>query len=1590
MCATLALGQADVSVRVEVEDATSVAGEQVKATLYITNEGDAFRNDLQVSLRLSQSLLFSDVLTPNAVFDRSSLLWAVDQLVTGETDSIRVLLEPQSGGVHTLTAELTSADKLDWDSVPGNDRLSEDDQDQACISVPVKVDCGQALVLRAPKNHPSYTWYRDNEVLAYAIHDTLHPSRSGEYRFELGGGTCASGNCCPVIVDRISCDYDLALVATASDIAQSSAFQTITLTVYNQGLGPVSKVSLYVTTSRFMRLMPGTSGWQLSGTRMTRDWTGMLMPGDSAQVKFDIQAISGGQDADYVMFTEISSFYEGTNLLSDVDSSPDFDPTNDKVINDAYLLDASEDEDDSDIVGLTDCPMTVVSGNRTVCIGESLTLIANANEPTAIYSWSGSDQLNCDSCANPTIIVTEDVDLTLVTTTADGCFQSQVVRVRATNCLNDILLITGVNEPDEACFSIAQGAELQFCDPASVPTGITLSDAHLGNEACVTASTDGTWGGGFNACLEVCTNGVCQPVNLRVIGKPKPDAITAIDGELICISALLQVDQTPIDVKIQGGSNDLQLIPSGNNCYAVEEPTSGFPTSEFVIIHAYEVFGETIFDTTTVTVPGKSVCDFEIFTEDSFTIEADVATNTVGAGQVICLGGNLGALLGANYTINGEPVADPTQGCEAFQVAKYSLRGLPRSWNDNGWRIVSYTAGGGVVLADVYGATMSEVAAQLRSVDPASEVTFTATQLLLEIKDYTDVPGTLVLMHLESGTRLSMQPLIVTGYESWALPIPEGLEVGDYEIAATNAEGCLDIATLNVIEGSANTFVRDTLFATIEINEPYTVCNLDGYDRPSSSWDNLNNECFVFTPNQIGFLGYQAFAKTENGITREVIYALTAGSRTCAPMMVAEIVEVSSSRCRSEYLNLGLTRPDISVTSSSGRVISASQVTGTRAGSRYEFSSLPARGLANNFEVVSWTGVNEAVGVSGNLQAIFQQLREAGLDVDILWDSNTITAGGPGISTLVLKDTGSGQQFTLNPTATALNTYGRFYGRTGNNRVSLSLATCSDQMIAAVKCQIIVWGGGMIFLNGETGTVTSMALAEIDMPDNIATWEILDAPKSLEAQRLPDSSGIYFTVTNNNFVEDKIVLLVRDTAGVNYEVLIELRPESQPCVAEIWREEGYDLVSNPYTGTAELFLPLDFDRDQTTVFVNGTRKFGGFVKRDRVINQAYVVDGLYRKVATPSGKTVEVTGSLEEAMREVLAASPELAVGKAEAGNKLGLLTLNGLEGETRLFGLLIDGTWEPIVPLEQKVVSTYAMLLEPGRYEIELQTTTVGSTCSDKLSVLVKSSSFNTVESDLSLEAGTTEEWCLPPAPAGSTVVAIENVCKDQSGEFASVAWNEKTNCLSVQANEAGTEYLCLKRTYRDGSVDSVNLTLNVRSAKRLALVSDAQEIELGQFGIINVLENDEMSGAPFEISLISEPFYGRAQVVGNRAIEYLHFGNECEKDVFTYEVCQGDVCDSTTVELKVICTELMVYTGISPNGDGINDEFTILGLSKYPEHEITIFDSQGYYLTSFKNYQNDWNGEVDEKPLQSGTYFYVIQLGDGESDSGYIQLSR
>jgi gliding motility-associated-like protein len=95
-----------------------------------------------------------------------------------------------------------------------------------------------------------------------------------------------------------------------------------------------------------------------------------------------------------------------------------------------------------------------------------------------------------------------------------------------------------------------------------------------------------------------------------------------------------------------------------------------------------------------------------------------------------------------------------------------------------------------------------------------------------------------------------------------------------------------------------------------------------------------------------------------------------------------------------------------------------------------------------------------------------------------------------------------------------------------------------------------------------------------------------------------------------------------------------------------------------------------------------------------------------------------------------------------------------------------------------------------------------------------------------------------------------------------------------------------------------------------------------------------------------------------------------------------------STTETFSANETACTVQKGISPNNDGLNDNFDLTGLAI---KELSIYNRYGTKVYSKVNYTNEWFGQTDSgKELPDGTYYYVFEKNDGENKSGWIYINR
>lgn len=88
----------------------------------------------------------------------------------------------------------------------------------------------------------------------------------------------------------------------------------------------------------------------------------------------------------------------------------------------------------------------------------------------------------------------------------------------------------------------------------------------------------------------------------------------------------------------------------------------------------------------------------------------------------------------------------------------------------------------------------------------------------------------------------------------------------------------------------------------------------------------------------------------------------------------------------------------------------------------------------------------------------------------------------------------------------------------------------------------------------------------------------------------------------------------------------------------------------------------------------------------------------------------------------------------------------------------------------------------------------------------------------------------------------------------------------------------------------------------------------------------------------------------------------------------------------------ELYIPSAYTPNGDGINDEWQIRNIEKYPNCIVDIHNREGERIFHSVGYQEMWEGLLNGRKLPSDIYHYKIDLhGDGsDMRKGDVSIFR
>lgn len=114
---------------------------------------------------------------------------------------------------------------------------------------------------------------------------------------------------------------------------------------------------------------------------------------------------------------------------------------------------------------------------------------------------------------------------------------------------------------------------------------------------------------------------------------------------------------------------------------------------------------------------------------------------------------------------------------------------------------------------------------------------------------------------------------------------------------------------------------------------------------------------------------------------------------------------------------------------------------------------------------------------------------------------------------------------------------------------------------------------------------------------------------------------------------------------------------------------------------------------------------------------------------------------------------------------------------------------------------------------------------------------------------------------------------------------------------------------------------------------------------------------------------------------------------DTITYLLTVTGVggCQSSDVVVVELLYRPVIPNTFTPNDDGINDTWVIENLDSYIGNRVQIFNRYGQLMFESYGYAKPWDGKYKGKPLPFGTYYYIIEPGNGmDALTGYVTILR
>jgi gliding motility-associated-like protein len=251
--------------------------------------------------------------------------------------------------------------------------------------------------------------------------------------------------------------------------------------------------------------------------------------------------------------------------------------------------------------------------------------------------------------------------------------------------------------------------------------------------------------------------------------------------------------------------------------------------------------------------------------------------------------------------------------------------------------------------------------------------------------------------------------------------------------------------------------------------------------------------------------------------------------------------------------------------------------------------------------------------------------------------------------------------------------------------------------------------------------------------------------------------------------------------------------------------------------------------------------------------------------------------------------------------------------------------------------------------------------------------------------------------SPVFTVCPAAINLSADDACEMP-VTWDlpiATDNCdITLTSNHnpgelfpVGVTKVEYKATDNYGNASYCTFTVTIESNERPHITGCPSDInaEADESGSVSVTWTPPVATSTCsEVELTSSHDPGDIFPVGATKVEYVATDASNNETTCTFNV---------VVAYKEVTLDVVQL--VTPNGDGINDEWVIKNLEQFSKNKVTIVDRWGSLIYNASGYNNNdivWKGiNANGQPAPTGTYFYTIEVHFRDrqvKQTGFIEL--